>query len=302
MTQSSNKTVHRGSDTWRDEIKVTSEIPGWEDSVIRRINKAVGPHAGWIKQVGRGTNEIQIQFDEPIHYPIQSFNDLDIYWVEVNTYDAITKKPGTRTIRFSWDTGTIMVLVRSPKENGYDYYLVARRKYHIPAQGHVTEFDRGWAFGKRFVDAGWHLFERDFASLEEIGKVWYDSLGDSVLENDAEFCNYHGCHLFLITLDKPMTKGDLASFLVQKSLEKEYANRRNEYPDLSVLTGKDLASEPVVMDLSEAALALNAHLEGKNAKKWLFGEDFSIKCWTRFQSLYGGQFPELMPTSRLLPQ
>lgn len=301
MKQSS-KTTHRGSDVWRDEVKITSQISGWEESVIRRINMAVGPHANWIKQVGRNINEMQIQFDAPIKYPIQKYDDLELYWVEFNTYEPITKKPSTRTVRFSWDTGTIMVLVRSPKEDGnYDYYLLGRRKYHIPAQGHVIEFDRGWTLGKRFTDAGLFLFNRDFASLETLGKVWHTELGNSVYENDAEFCNFHGCHLFLVTLDKPMSKDDLKSFLVEKCLEKEYANRREEYPDLSLLGIQDLVNEPVVMELADAAKALNAHVAGQNAKSWLFGEDFSIKCWARFLALYGDQFPHLKPEQRRLP-
>jgi hypothetical protein len=84
-------------------------------------------------------------------------------------------------------------------------------------------------------------------------------------------------------------------------LEKLLVNAKlsQEFPDESPVNidKRDLTSQPVVLEIEEAAKLLNAHLIGRETPLALFGENFSITCWSRFVALYGSQFPNLTPES-----
>lgn len=293
---------HPGNSLWLEEVKKTSQVPGWKEKLITRVNGVLSSFGGRLRRIGYRINEIQIQHDVPIA-SFFSFLPLKIAWVQFNTWDPFTKKPGTRVLRFSDDTASLIGLVKSPKEDGgYDWYLLARKKYQFGVQDQFVEFSRGWVPGNLPNEMGWAILDRDYPGLRDIAaKMYHTQLGKEVWENTAEFTNKISHHLIIITLKTSMTKEELKEKVVVKRLEQEYKEVPG-YPDPSHFNERDLVSEPMVFDLDEAAKLLNVHLVVKDeVRQPIYGENYSISCWTRFLSLYGGQFPHLMPKSGELP-
>ncbi len=295
---------HRGSSEWRKEVKQTRQIPDWEQKLLERVNGIVPSLTGNVRKVGSRIDEVQVQYDRPIS-AFYGFQNLDIAWVQLNVWEAFTKTAGVRTLRFSPDTASLMVLVRSPKEEGnedYDWFLLARKKYQIGVGAHFVEFSRGWAQQGPKNNAGWNLFDRDFPGLRDpdlVEGLFHTQLGSEIWENTAEFINKTSKHLVLVTLKKPMQKLELEEFLVREKVKKEYKDR--EYPNLETLGKDDLMSRPMVFELEEAANLLNAHLTEEDPKIPYFGETFSLSCWSQFLATCGHKFPGLAPNTCKLP-
>lgn len=291
---------HPGNTLWREEVAKTSQIPGWQEKLLERINGVLSSFGGRIRRVGYCIDEVQIQHDVPIA-SFFSFQSLRLAWVQFNTWDPFSKKPGTRVLRFSEDTAALMLLVRSPKENGeYDWYLLARKKYQFGTGEHFVEFSRGWVPGCQANEMGWYLLDRDFPGLRSLAKgIYHTQLGEAVWENTAEFNNKTSYHLIVVTLAKPTTKEELRDILVRERVKKEYQGVHG-YSDLDRFDGDDLVSEPMVFDLEKAAMYLNEHLTGKPEKPF-FGEAYSLSCWTRFLALCGKRFGHLAPQKCEIP-
>lgn len=277
---------------WEDEKEFTQNQPKWKDQLLARINAVLGEWGSWADKVGYKINEVQIQFKKPIDSYF-SYSPLDILWVRFNTYDPQTKRPATRAIRFSPNTASLMVLVKVPCEGSHKWYLLARRKYQFAGKDLFTEFSRGWAKGAK-NDQGWILFKRDFPGLMDnptVASVHERQMGSLVWENNAEHANKISRHLIVVEMRDEVSREELEKLLVDAKLHQEYKENFS-----LELTGNDLTSQPVVLGLSEAAKLLNAHLTGqKDTKLALFGEEFSLGSWARFLSLYGKQFPEILP-------
>lgn len=290
---------HRGSSSWLKEVKKTSGSPGWKGELLDRVNSYLSGFTGELRNVGVRINQVQIQYESPIA-SFFSFNPLKVAWVQFRTYGPFKKEEGIRAVRFSGDTAALMVLVRSPKKNGdYDWYLLARSKYQFAAGEHFIEFSRGWTPDAPASEAGWYLFDRDFPGLRGRGKIFHTQLGSSVWENNAEFTSKISYHLVVVTLNEPLTKQEIKKFLVDQRIVKEYEGYP-EYKNVK-LDEKDLVSEPMVFDLAQAADYLNAHLTSEDPKESLFGENFSLSCWTRFLALCGSKFPDLAPIKCEIP-
>ena len=301
---------HQGSEGWREEIEKTRRVPHWKDELLSRAGALLGEWGRDVRRIGYKINETQIQHEFPIS-SLFSFKPLHVLFVQFNTWEPITKKPGTRVVRFGPNTACLMVLVKNPLESGegYEWLLLARRKYQFAAgQQHFTEFSRGFTPGKMDSDQGCHLFDRDFPGFRVNGQgadfvenVFHTQLGRGVFENTGEYNNKASKHLIVVTLKRHLSKDELKAVLVAGRLEAEYRDNP-DYPDLSELDGRDLVSEPMVFELTEAAKLLNAHLEGdKEACETQFGEVYSLSCWEHFLTLYGHQFPDITPKECTLP-
>lgn len=278
---------------WEEEKRVTQNLPKWREQLLAQVAAMLGGWGSWAEKVGFKTNEVQIQFCKPVD-SLFSYSPLDILWVRFNTYDAQTKRPATRTVRFSPNTAVLMVLVKVPQGNSWKWYLLARRKYQFAGKDLFTEFSRGWVVNAIDNDQGWKLFERDFPGLKgnpEVAAISEQQMGSMVWENNAEYANKISQHLIVVEMRREVDKGELEKAMVDAKLHQEYGENFSE--DLG---GKDLSSHPVVIELTEAAMLLNAHLMRRSeAKLALFGEDYSLNAWARFLTLFGRQFPELLP-------
>lgn len=288
---------HPGNDLFLEEVRRTRDKAQWKEELLGRVNAELAPFGGSRSKVGHRIDEVQIQQRFSTNTKI-IFEDLGIAWVQFNTYDPYTKKPAYRTLRFSPDPGCLMLLVRSPKDDGdYDWYLLARKKYQFGAEKHLIEFSRGWIPDCQPNEMGWDLMDRDFPGLRDIAiNIHHTQLGSAPWENTAEFANKISYHIIVVTLAKPMTKEELKKRLVQVRIRYEYEGKPG-YSNLDRLAKNDLVSEPMVFDLEEAAGYLNAHLtDDPEATDVFFNEDFSRACWTAFLSTCGWKhFPHLMP-------
>jgi len=281
---------------WENEKKLTQNMPKWKEQLLNRVVAILGDWGQWADKVGFKLNETQIRYERPIDSYF-SYGPLDILWVRFNTYDPITKRPATRAVRFSPNTATLMVLLKVPQEDSWKWYLLARRKYQFAGKDHFTEFSRGWIKGVSDEDYGWKLFERDFPGLKNnpsVCSIHEEQMGSSVWENNAEFANKSSRHLIVVELKPGTDINQIRMDLVDAKLHQEFGSEYSQN-----LGEGDLVSKPIVYDLEEAAKLLNAHLIGMVAPFALFGEDFSLNCWLRFLTLYGGQFPSLLPNSKV---
>lgn len=279
---------------WLAEKELTQGKQGWKEEILGTVKAylRLAKAELWADRVGFKKNEVQIQFTDPV-LQVLKYVPLGLLWVQFNTWDAQTKKPATRVVRFGPDVALLMVLVKS----GNKMFLLARRKYQFAGKDSYTEFSRGWINGAMKDDQGWKLLERDFPGIKGsslVGSIEEKPMGTPILENDAEYANKISHHLIVITMKDEVSKEDLEKLLVEAKL-------RQEYPDANLgdLDKDDLTSQPLVLEMSEAAKLLNAHLSGNGAILALFGENFSINCWSRFLALYGKQFPDLLPESRV---
>jgi len=296
----SGQDKHPANPLWIEEVQKTSEIPGWKENLLTRVNATLSSFGGRIlKKIGFRIDEVQLQYDAPIlaFFSFLSQDDPEkVAWVQFRTWDPFTKKPGTRTLRFSPETACLMVLVRSPHQDGsYDWYLLARKKYQFGVQEHFIEFSRGWLPDIPASQAGWFLLDRDYPGLRNLAKKINHRQLDEVWENTAEFTNKISYHVIVVTLDKPLNKEQLKKLLVKERLKKEWEEGYDQ------LDETDLVQEPKVFDLEEAASLLNSHLVG-NAKKPLFGENYSLSCWSRFLAICGKRFPHLLPDECFLSE
>lgn len=275
---------------WRAEKELTQGKQGWKEEILNTVKAylRLAKAESWADKVGFKKNEVQIQFNDPV-LQVLKYVPLGLMWVQFNTWDSQTKNPATRVVRFGPDVASLMVLVKS----GNKMYLLARRKYQFAGKDSFTEFSRGWIEGAMKDDQGWKLLERDFPGLKGnplVSSITERQMGSPVWENNAEYANKISHHLIVVTLNKEMGKNELEKLLVEAKLHQEY-------PDGSLenLGKEDLVSQPVVLEIEEAAKLLNAHLTGKETPLALFGERFSIDCWSRFLTLFGRQFPNLLP-------
>lgn len=315
---------HPTNPLWQAELALTKEwtvqqkgVPvaqrePWADVLLRRINTTLSSFHGEVKDVGRHIGAVQFQWKNPINSYLY-YEPLNLAWVQFNTWDAFTKNPGTRTIRFGPDIGSVMVLVRSPKStesDEYDWYLLARNKYQPAMQARFAEFSRGWDTEGHPNNIGWALFDRDFPGFKDengegadfVAGIRLIELGKSVPENTAEFINNITYHLIVVTLAKPMSAYELKGILVLNRKQREYENKPG-YEDLTILDESDLTSEPMVLPIESAAKHLNGHLtKSEDARPTMLGENFSISCWARFLALYGSEFPDITPKTVSLAQ
>lgn len=298
---------HPGSQGWLEEIEQTRKVHGWKEVLFSRVGALLGEWGRDLKRIGYRINETQIQFKFPIG-SMFSFKPLRVMFVQFNVWEPITKRPGTRVVRFGPNTASLMVLVRVLKSDGGDeWYLLARKKYQFAAQEHFVEFSRGYLPGKMDSDMGWALLDRDFPGFrvngqlqESVENIRHTQLGRGVKENTAEYNNSAFSHLIVVTLSRHLSKDELKDLLVKASLEKEYGGN-SDYPDPGKLDGSDLVCEPMVFELSEAARLLNAHLEeGGEVRSPFFGEQYSLDCWMKFLALFGWQFPDAAPKRSVL--
>lgn len=282
---------------WENEKKITQNMPKWREQLLSRVSAILGEWGQWADKVGFKPNETQIQYEKPIDSYF-SYGPLDVLWVRFNTYDPITKRPATRSVRFGPNTATLMVLLKVPQGDSFKWYLLARRKYQFAGKDHFTEFSRGWIKGIPDEDYGWKLFERDFPGLKDhpsVCSIFEEQMGNSVLENDAEFSNLTSEHLIVVELKPGTDVNQIRKDLVDAKLRQEYGNEYSQNLDED-----DLVSKPVVYELDEAAKLLNAHISKVvGAVCALFGERFSQSCWKTFLSLHGVQFSHLMPISEV---
>ena len=298
---------HPTNPLWQKEVKKTKNILDWKKLLLSKINGAIPTLGRKVRNVGFRLPEVQIQHDVPIA-SFFSFDPLDsnsrpkAMWVQFNVWEPFTKEPGKRTLRFSEDTASLMVLVRTPKENGdWDWYLLSRKKYHFGVGDQFVEFSRGWIPGCKPSDMGWSILDRDYPGLRNQAKnIYHTMLGNEVWENTAEFTNKISYQLVVVTLSTPVTKKELKGLLVHEKLKKEYESRPGS-DNLSQYDETDLVSEPMVFEIEEAARYLNAHLTAEKDAKPFFGEAYSQACWTRFIATCGNKFPHLVPDRCMLP-
>ncbi|MCX6704175.1 MAG: hypothetical protein NTZ07_01895 [Candidatus Woesebacteria bacterium] len=280
---------------WEAEKGLTKDRPKWKEELLSRIGVILGEWGSWATRVGFKTNETQIRFDKPID-SLFSYSPLDVLWVRFNTWNPQTKRPATRAVRFGPDTATLMVLVKVSEGNSFKWYLLARRKYQFAGKDLFTEFSRGWIKGAKNNDQGWRLFDRDFPGLKEnplVVSIKEQQMGTPVWEDNAGNANKTTKHLIVVEMRPGASKDQIEQILVDAKLRQEYGD---SYPE--DIGEDDLVSRPVVIELSEAAKLLNAHvLNQEGAKPALFGEEFSLACWERFLCLCGKQFPYLVPDS-----
>lgn len=289
---------HPGNPLYLEEVRKTRLIPKWKEELLSRANNFLGFYAGMIRQVGFRISEVQLQYDSPIDAFV-SFQPLKAAWAKLNVWEPFTRKPGTRMIRFSEPTGTLMLLVRSPKDNGdWDWYLLCRKKYQFGAGGHIVEFTRGWVLGNKPNEMGWALLDRDYPGLngaDFVKGIKHTMLGSEVWENTAEFTNKTSDHIIVVTLSRAITKEELKKILVREKLNNEYDNVRG-YSHIDHFDETDLVSEPMVFALEEAAVLINAHLTNDPTKGDYFKEKFSRDTWRGFLATCGWKhFPHLMP-------
>lgn len=306
----SGQNKHPGNEQWLEEIETTQAQEGWKDELLSRVRAVLGKHGSEISKVGYKINETQIQYESPIN-AMFSFKPLKVMWVQYNTYDPFTKKPGTRTVRYGPETASLMVLVKNPKPDGsFDWYLLARKKYQIAIQSHSVEFSRGWVPDEtKDSNMGWYLFDRDFPGFRVNGvgadfvkSIYCTSITQPVWENTGEANDHISQHLIIVTLNRHLGKNELKEILVKECLKKEYLDKPG-YFDLNKLDHNDLTSEPMIYDLVEAAKFLNTSFSEKKTDEnsSVLNEKFSCFCWNSFLSSFGWQFPEIMPEKRVLP-
>lgn len=283
---------------WEAEKELTRNESNWKEKLLTRVGAVLGEWGSWADKVGYKTNEVQIQFKKPID-SFFSYSPLDVLWVRFNTWDPQTKRPSTRAVRFGPPTATLLLLVKVPKGNSFEWFLLTRKKYQFASKEMSTEFSRGWVKGTMNNDQGWKLLERDFPGLKgdpSVVSISEQQLGSSVWENNAEHANKNSQHLIVIEMRPGTTASEIEKILISNKLRQEYKENYSE-----TLGREDLNSTPVVMPIEEAAKLLNAHVSGsENAKLAQFGEEFSISCWTKFLSLYGHQFRNLMPDQKTI--
>lgn len=317
---------------WEAEKELTRNKPNWKEALLARVGAVLGEWSSWADKVGYKVNEVQIQQARPID-SFFSYSPLDVLWVRFNTWDPQTKRPSTRAVRFGPPTATLMLLIKVPNGNSFEWYLLARKKYQFASKEMSTEFSRGFVKGTINNDQGWKLLERDFPGLKgdpSVVSISEQQLGSAVWENNAEHANKTSQHLIVIEMQPGTTASDIEKVLISNKLRQEYKDNYSE-----TLGKEDLMSTPVVMPIEEAAKLLNAHLSSQEAsnsaaseqlddlvnlrsdkildqiKKFevsnikpvplaMFGEEFSISCWTKFLSLFGHQFKNLMPNQNTI--
>lgn len=275
------------------EMQDTEGVKDWKAKLLARLESALGQWGKWADKVGFGINEMQIKFKQPIA-SMFAFEPLDILWVQFNVLEPQTKKSAKQVVRFGSDTAVLMTLVKVPHQGTFKWYMLARKKYQFAAKDLFFECSRGWVANAKKEDQGWKLFERDYPGLKDsqlVSGITEQMIGNPVWENNAQFSNKIGYHLVVVEIAKEVSKDELEKLLVTKKLEQEYLGENTQG-----MTAKDLKSCPVVIELELAASHLNAHLEGSGDKLYLFGENYSLAIWPKFLSLWGWQFPNLMPT------
>jgi len=275
----------------REELK---NKPNWREDVLGRVRAVLGQWGGWADKIGSGINETEIDASTPIN-SLFSYQPLDLLYVQFNTHDPITKNDSTRVVRYGPNDAVLMVLVKVPDGDSFKWCLLVRRKYQFAGKDLFVEFSRGWVEKADQKDLGWKLFERDFPGLKDnpiVDSISEEMMGSPVYENNSDKSNKISHHLIIVTLKDSMECGDVQKLLVENKLIQDYPDE-----NLGNLDPKALTSFPMVMELTEAAKLLNNHLSGKEEKLALFGENFSVNCWSRFLSLHGRQFPELLPES-----
>jgi len=274
------------------EKKVTQDIPKWREKLLERVSSLLGSWGNWATRVGTGRNETQIRFEQPIS-AMFSFEPLNILYVQFNVLWPQSKRAAKEFVRFGPDTAVLMALVKVPNGNSFDWYLLARRKYQFAARDLFIEFSRGFIKDELDNNQGWKLFERDFPGLKDnpiVTRIFERQMGNRVWENNAQFANKISYHLIVVELEEGIEIEKLQELMVGERLKIECPDE-----NLEDLSGKDLFSHPMVIRLSDAARSLNAHLTGEEEKLAIFGENYSTACWSRFLSVYGWQFPEILP-------
>lgn len=272
---------------WVTEQDVTRRTQNWKESLLSKVRGQLEEWGDWADKVGFKIKEVQIQFKSPID-SLFKFEPLNLMWVRFNTYDAITKKPAMRTVRFGPNTARLMALVKVPKGESFDLFLLARRKYQFASKELFTELTRGFDPKK---EKGWGLFERDFPGLKghkSVVSIKEKQMGNVFFENNTEMANIESEHLIVVEMLEGTTLEQIQSILIDAKLQKVYG-------EMSGYGQEDLESEPVVMPVIEAAKLLNGHYEGKNIPLALYGEQNSRGIWGTFLALHGKQFPELLP-------
>jgi hypothetical protein len=300
--------VHPGTDGWKEEIQETRNIQGWRENLINRVRATLGPNGDFINRVGYKINETQIQYHDPIN-ALFSFKPLGIYFAQFNTWDAVTKKAGTKFVRVSPNTACLLVLVKVPdNKGGYNFYFLARKKDQFAAQTRFTEISRGFNPGVLDSEMGWFLFDRDFPAFRKTGQfddaiegIYHTQLGQGVLEDTAQQNNSIFYHIVVVTLKNYVSKEQLQALLVKGSVEKQFGDNP-DYPDLDALKASDLITEPVVFELAEAVSIFDKVLSNeKDETKPYFKEQYSVNSWLRFVNAYGHQFPEITSRKETLP-
>jgi hypothetical protein len=228
-----------------------------------------------------------------------AFEPLDLLWVQFNVLNPQTKRAGKQVVRFGPNTAVVMVLIKVPANDGtFVWYLLARRKYQFAAKDLFIEFSRGWV-GDGSDTPGMYLFKRDYPGLfgnQGVKSITEHEIGSPMWENNAQFSNMVSHHLVVVEMNGGMTHEALQKLLVEARLRQEYPVEK-----LEDLDGKDLVSYPMVWEISGAATLLNAILSArKGLILALFGESFSVRCWSMFLALWGKQFPELLPEPAVL--
>ncbi len=275
-----------------EEIRSTEGNPDWRDDLLTEVGASLGQWKSWATQVGTGKNEMQIRFVNPISAQF-SFMDLNTRYVQFRILKPQTKQDSTMVVRFGPDTAAVMTLVKVPSESGnFKWYLLARRKYQFAAKDLFIEFSRGWIKDSS-ERPGMYLFHRDFPGLEGnplVASITEHKIGSPYWENNAQFANKVSHYLVVVEMKAEIGKDELQKLLIEAKLYQEYPVEK-----LEDLDAKDLTSYPMVFELEDAAKHLNAHLKGIGDKLIFFGENFSIVCWSMFLSLWGKQFPHLLP-------
>lgn len=274
------------------EMQDTEGIRDWKQQLLARIGSALGPWKDWAKKVGTGKNEMQIRYKKPIA-GMFSFDPLDLLWIQFNVLEPQTKEHGTQVVRFGPNTAVLMALVKVPHGDSFKWYMLARKKYQFAAGDLFFEESRGW-----IPDAGQQqgigLLNRDFPGLQSsefVKRIDEQAIGNQVWENNSQYSNKISYHLIVVETKEKVDKEFLQAFLSEEKIKQDY-NGKN----LEGLTAKDLKSQPLVIEIEEAAKYLNAHtFTGEEEDSFRFGENFSGNIWARFLGRYGWQFPTLMP-------
>ncbi len=274
-----------------EEMRQTAEDAQWREHLLSDIRGALGSWKSWADKVGTGKNEMQIRFVEPINAQF-SFKELNLKWVQFRVLSPQKKEDTTQVVRFGPDTAICMVLVKVPRGTSFKWLALARRKYQFAGKDLFIEFSRGWI--KDSTDnPGVALFKRDFPGLVEssqVAKVTEHSMGKPVWENNAQYANKISYHLVVVELSQEMENSEIQKLLTDSKIAQEYPGEKTED-----FNGHDLQSSPMVYDIEEVAKHLNAHLKNDEDKLAFFGENYSISIWSRFLSLWGSQFPHLLP-------
>lgn len=276
-----------------EEMRLTAGNPTWREDLLKEVGSSLGKWKGWATKVGTGKNEMQIRFVEPIAAQF-SFPNLNLRWVQFRTLQAQTKHDTTQVVRFGPDTAVTMVLVKVPYQGSFKWLMLARRKYQFAGKDLFIEINRGWGSADVSDDQhGLEIFKRDypgFAEQDIVKSVTHHLVGTPVWENNAQYANMISYHLVVVELKGEIGNEQLQKLLVEEKIKQEYPGEK-----LEDFEANDLVSCPIVFDLPDAARYLNAHLNGKPEKLAFFGENYSIAMWSRFLSLYGNQFPSVLP-------